>query len=469
MLLEKFGNKVRKMKIIIVGAGKLGYKVASSLVAPDNYITLIDVDPKVIQKANDEMDVMAINANGLNFDLYEEIKIGTYDVLVALTDSDEKNLVISSIAKKLGVKTAIARLRDPEYTRGLQIIKENFEVDFIINPDNLVSYEIFSYLMNKHEDLNQFFTGATIGMLEIKAEAIKGLPGTKVLNASNHVGNLLIVSISRNGKIIIPKSHVTLENDDTLYLLGKKIDIANLSSKIHSSSQGLGIKKVMIIGGGKTGFYLGQRLSGSGIDVKIIEKDRSRCEYLSEKLDDVLVLHADATETGLLIEENISGMDAVVTATGYDEDNIILALMAQQQGVREVIAKTSRSNYSTLTDKIGVNYTINSVEISTGNILRLIKKNTFVSSSFFLRGQAEVMQVTIDSTMHICGKRIMEISFPDGVMVALIYRDTETVIPTGSTVIEKGDRLIIFSLLADVPELERILQTTKRKLLRYNP
>lgn len=457
------------MKIFIVGAGKLGYKVASSLVSPDNYITLIDIDPKVIQKANDEMDVMAINANGLDFDLYEDSKMSTYDALLALTDNDEKNLVISSIAKKLGVKTTITRLRDPEYARDTELIKETFNVDFIINPDRLVSYEIFSYLMNKHEDLNQFFTGATIGMLEVKAETVSGLPGTKVLNAADHLGNLLIVSISRKGKIIIPKSHVSIEPDDTLYLLGKKPDIANLSSRIHSSNRGLGIKKVMIIGGGKTGYYLGERLSKSGIDVKIIEKDRNRCEYLSERLDDVLVLHADATETGLLVEENITGMDAVVTATGFDEDNIILALMAQQLGVREVIAKTSRSNYSALTDRIGVNYTINSVEISTGNILRLIKKNTFVSSSFFLRGQAEVMEVTIDHSMQICGERIMDIEFPEGVMVALIYRDTETVIPTGSTVIEKGDRMIIFSLLADVPDLERLLQTTRRRILRYNP
>lgn len=457
------------MKIVIIGAGKLGVKVASSLISTDNYITLIDTDPKVIQKANDEMDVMAILGSGLSFDVYDEIKISQYDVLLALTDSDEKNLVISSIGKRLGVNVAIARLRDPEYTKKPDLIKETFNVDFIINPDKMISFEIYSYLMNKHRDLNQFFTGATIGMLEVKADTIRGIAGNKVLNAANFLENLLIVSISRKGKIIIPKSHITIEPDDTLYLLGKKKDIEKISSQIHSYKTSAGIKKVMIIGGGKTGYYLSESLSDAGIDVKVIEKNRERCEYLSEKLNNVLVLHADATETGLLRDENIEGMDAVVTATGFDEDNIILALMAQQYGVKEVVAKTSRSNYSTLTDKIGVNTTLNSVEITTGNILRLIKKNSFVSSSFFLQGQAEVLEVTVDSEMQICRKMLKDIPFPDGVLVSLIYRDSDTVIPTGTTEIRPKDRLIIFSMLSDVPDLERMLQQEKKKVFRIRP
>lgn len=454
------------MKIVIVGAGKLGLKVAASLISPTNYITIIDINPVVIQKANNEMDVMAVVGNGLRFDVLNEIKISDHDYLLALTDDDEKNLVISSIAKKLGCKHTIARLRDPEYSKQLDFVKQTFNIDFIVNPDKLISYEIFSYLLNKHENLNQFFTGATIGMLEVKADSVKGIVGDKVLNASNYLEKLLIVSISRKGKIIIPKSHVTVESGDILYLLGKKPDIAKLSASIHTSEDGASVHKVMIMGGGKTGFYLGQSLSEAGISVKIIEKNRERCEYLSEKLEDVLILHGDATDVSLLQEENIASMDAFITATGYDEDNLLLALIAQQYGVREVIAKTSRGNYSTLTDKIGVYTTLNTLEITTSHILRLVQKGNFIASSFFLQGQAEIFEVVINKDMLIEGKKLKDLKLPDGVLVSLIYRDSEAIVPAGNTDIKEKDRLIFFSMLSDVPELERILQSTKRRIFR---
>ena len=159
-------------------------------------------------------------------------------------------------------------------------------------------------------------------------------------------------------------------------------------------------------------------------------------------------------------------MDAFISATGYDEDNIILSLMAQQYGVREVIAKISRGNYSKLTDTIGVNTTLNTLEITTSHILRLVQKGNFVSSSFFLQGQAEVLEVMVHRDMIITNRKLRELDLPEGVLVALIYRNTGAVVPDGNTEIKEDDRLIFFSMLADVPELERILQGTKKKFFR---
>ncbi|MBR2575932.1 MAG: Trk system potassium transporter TrkA [Firmicutes bacterium] len=453
------------MRIMIIGAGKLGMKVAASLVSPDNYITLIDINPKVIQKASNEMDVLAIAADALEADIYDDLNIRQYDYVLALMDNDEKNLVVSCVVKKLGCKKVVARLRGPEYMNHQELMKDTFNIDQVLNPDMLVSHEIFNYLINQHKDFNQFFTGPTIGMLEVRAETIKGMVGDRVLNASNYLENMLIVSISRKGKLIIPKSHVTIEENDVLYLLGKKTDIAKISPFIDTKVEGTNIKKVMIMGGGKTGFYLGKLLSDAGISVKIIEKDLERCEYLAEKLSNVLVLHGDATDMSLLQEENLASMDAFVSATGYDEDNIILALTAQQYGVKEVLAKTSRGNYSLLMDKVGVN-TLNTLEITTSYILRLVQSRSFVSSSFFLQGQAEVLEVIAQPDMMITGKMLKELDFPKGVLVSLIYRNNTTIVPTGNTRIQPNDRLIFFSMLSDVPELERMLRATKKKLFR---
>ena len=453
------------MRIMIIGAGKLGMKVAASLVSPDNYITLIDINPKVIQKASNELDVLAIAADALEADIYDDLNIKQYDYVLALMDNDEKNLVVSCVVKKLGCKKVVARLRGPEYMNHQDLMKDTFNIDQVLNPDMLVSHEIFNYLINQHKDFNQFFTGPTIGMLEVRAETIKGMVGDRVLNASNYLENMLIVSISRKGKLIIPKSHVTIEENDILYLLGKKTDIAKISPFIDTKVEGTNIKKVMIMGGGKTGFYLGKLLSDAGISVKIIEKDRERCEYLAEKLSNVLVLHGDATDMSLLQEENLASMDAFVSATGYDEDNIILALTAQQYGVKEVLAKTSRGNYSLLMDKVGVN-TLNTLEITTSYILRLVQSRSFVSSSFFLQGQAEVLEVIAQPDMMITGKMLKELDFPKGVLVSLIYRNNTTIVPAGNTRIQPNDRLIFFSMLSDVPELERMLRATKKRLFR---
>ena len=443
------------MRIMIIGAGKLGMKVAASLVSPDNYITLIDINPKVIQKASNEMDVLAIAADALEADIYDELNIRQYDYVLALMDNDEKNLVVSCVVKKLGCKKVVARLRGPEYMNHQELMKDTFNIDQVLNPDMLVSHEIFNYLINQHKDFNQFFTGPTIGMLEVRAETIKGMVGDRVLNASNYLENMLIVSISRKGKLIIPKSHVTIEENDVLYLLGKKTDIAKISPFIDTKVEGTNIKKVMIMGGGKTGFYLGKLLSDAGISVKIIEKDLERCEYLAEKLSNVLVLHGDATDMSLLQEENLASMDAFVSATGYDEDNIILALTAQQYGVKEVLAKTSRGNYSLLMDKVGVN-TLNTLEITTSYILRLVQSRSFVSSSFFLQGQAEVLEVIAQPDMMITGKMLKELDFPKGVLVSLIYRNNTTIVPTGNTRIQPNDRLIFFSIFSERRPVRRI-------------
>ena len=447
------------MRIMIIGAGKLGMKVAASLVSPDNYITLIDINPKVIQKASNELDVLAIAADALEADIYDDLNIRQYDYVLALMDNDEKNLVVSCVVKKLGCKKVVARLRGPEYMNHQELMKDTFNIDQVLNPDMLVSHEIFNYLINQHKDFNQFFTGPTIGMLEVRAETIKGMVGDRVLNASNYLENMLIVSISRKGKLIIPKSHVTIEENDVLYLLGKKTDIAKISPFIDTKVEGTNIKKVMIMGGGKTGFYLGKLLSDAGISVKIIEKDRERCEYLAEKLSNVLVLHGDATDMSLLQEENLASMDAFVSATGYDEDNIILALTAQQYGVKEVLAKTSRGNYSLLMDKVGVN-TLNTLEITTSYILRLVQSRSFVSSSFFLQGQAEVLEVIAQPDMMITGKMLKELDFPKGVLVSLIYRNNTTIVPAGNTRIQPNDR-------APGHEKEIIQSVRQYKIWRY--
>ena len=273
--------------------------------------------------------------------------------------------------------------------------------------------------------------------------------------------NMLIVAISRNGKIIIPHGQTTIEDCDTLYLIGERSEIHNLHKKVYEKGKYTNLQKVMIIGGGKTGFYLADKLSEFGIAVKVIEKDKDRCYYLSTHLDDVMILHGDATDTSLLDEENIDEMDAFVTTTGLDEENLLLALMAKQRGIEDVISKVSRQSYKDLIEKLGIDMALNPLDIVASIILRYIQGSKRIVSSLLIQGQAEITEIIASDTMKFTNVPLNELDLPDGVIIAAIHRGNSIIIPDGTTSILADDKVTIFCLLSDLAELEALFKPKK--------
>ena len=217
----------------------------------------------------------------------------------------------------------------------------------------------------------------------------------------------------------------------------------------------------MIVGGGKTGFYLADKLSEFGIAVKVIEKDKDRCYYLSTHLDDVMILHGDATDTSLLDEENIDEMDAFVTATGLDEENLLLALMAKQRGIEDVISKVSRQSYKDLIEKLGIDMALNPLDIVASIILRYIQGSKRIVSSLLIQGQAEITEIIASDTMKFTNVPLNELDLPDGVIIAAIHRENSIIIPDGTTSILADDKVTIFCLLSDLAELEALFKPKK--------
>ncbi|MDD4122523.1 MAG: Trk system potassium transporter TrkA, partial [Eubacteriales bacterium] len=335
------------MKIAIAGAGKLGIKITEALLGGDHSITIIDKNEALLQKISSQFDLMTVAGNAKQISLLEDIGIDTYDYLIAATNSDEKNIVICTFAKTLGCKKVIARVRDPEHMNQLDFIKDTMSIDYIVNPDLSITMEIYKFLIEKYTLSNGIFSSGKIALIEFNTEKMPDVIGKNVYYVNESLGNMHVVSISRNGKVIIPKKTTEILKDDFLYVVGEKDRVLRLNERVHDKDKYTHLQKVMILGGGKTGLYLAQKLSEYGIAVKVIERDKTRCQYLSKHLNDVLILHGDATDIALLEEENIGEMDAVVTATGFDEENLLLALMAKKSGVEDVIAKVSRESYAT--------------------------------------------------------------------------------------------------------------------------
>lgn len=446
------------MNVAIVGAGKLGLKVISALLGGDHSITVIDKDEEILNKISQQMDVMVVNGNGKSISLLKECGIDSFDFLLAATDRDEKNIVIASFAKKLGCSKVIARVRDPEHMNQMEFIKDTMHIDYLVNPDMAITMEIYKYLVEKYTLNDGIFTSGKTALVQFHVKKMKQLIGLPMINVKKVLPSMLIVAISRNGKIIIPHGKTVIESNDTIYLIGEKAEISALHRKVHEKGKYTKLQKVMIVGGGKTGFYLAHRLAEFGISVKVIEKSKERCYYLSTHLDDVMVLHGDATDTSLLEEENIDEMDAFVTATGFDEENLLLALMAKQHGIEDVISKVSRESYKDLIEKMGIDMALNPLDIIASTILRYIQGSKKIISSLLIQGQAEIMEIIASNNMQLTNIPLRELELPDGVIIAAIHRGKQVIIPHGDTVIEEDDKVTIFCLLSDIADLEGLFK-----------
>ncbi|MGI6736520.1 MAG: Trk system potassium transporter TrkA [Anaerovoracaceae bacterium] len=445
------------MKIAIVGAGKLGTKVANALLGGDHSVTVIDKNEPALQKLSQRLDVMTVASNGKETAMLKEIHISSYDFLVACTDRDEKNIVIASFAKHLGCSKVIARVRDPEHMHQFDFIRECMSIDHLVNPDMEIANEIYKYLVEKYTLTNGMFTVGKIAILECQVEKIPQLIGRQVNAISRILPNMLLISIDRSGKVLIPRGDLEIKAGDGLYIVGERAAITKLNKKVHERGKYTDLRSAMIIGGGKTGLFLAGKLADLGIAVKIVERDKERCYYLSEHLDDVMILNGDGTDTTLLEEENLDEMDAFVTVTGFDEDNLLLALLAKQRGIEDVIAKVSRGIYTEMVSSLGVDMAINPLDISTTHILRLIQGSKRVLSSQVIQGQAEYIEIIADASMKLVNKPIRLLKLPDGIIIAAIHRGEQVIIPNGNTEIQVDDRVFIVCLLTDIPELERLI------------
>ena len=441
------------MNIAIIGGGKLGIKVCEALVGGDYSITIVDTNDALLDRLSQQFDVMTVNEDARDINVLKEIGINKFQYVLVATGRDETNLVIGGFAKKLGCHRVIVRVRDPEYMKHFEFIRTSMGIDNIVNPDFAITMEIYKYLSEKYTLNNGVFTSGRIALIEFKAKRKKELIGLKMPEVRRLMPDMLIAAISRNGKVIIPHGNDEIREDDAVYVVGEKTEIMELNKKVHVKGKYTDLQKVMIIGGGKTGYYLAQRLADFGASVKLVEQSKERCQYLSTRIPNVMILHGDGTDMDMLEEENIDEMDAFVTATGYDEQNLLLALTAKQKGIEDVISKISRESYSGLIDMV-----LNPLDITAAYIFSIIQGEKRVISSMLVQGQAEIIEVVATPGMKMVGDTLQNLNLPKGVLIASIYRQGEVIIPDGNARIKDGDRVIMFSLLSDIADLEKLMK-----------
>ncbi|MFI3174007.1 MAG: Trk system potassium transporter TrkA [Bacillota bacterium] len=436
------------MKVIIVGAGKLGFKVATILALEKNAeITVVDKNTAALEHISDYADVMTLKANGIHLNTLEGIGIRQYELGIAATGNDETNIICATMLKKIGCTKVIARIRSPEYVEHKAFIKETMNIDLIVNPEMSTAKSIYNYLMKSYSFNINNFALSRISLFDLPAKSLPQVVGV-ALKHTQGLEEFVIVAISRGDEVVIPNGDSVIEEEDILYIMGKtdKLDQFLKASKTIQSAHS--IKNAVIVGGSRVGFYLAKLLSLKGIGVKIIEKDPERCEFLAEILPrNVLVLCADGSDFKLLEEEDVASADAFICTTGYDEENLLLALSVKKLGVAKCVAKVSRSNYINIIEKLGVDVVFSTIDITSSQIIKFFRGGKVRSVSLLLNGKAEVNEIIADSKMKIVGKPLMAVKLPAGVIIgALVNQKDEVTIPNGHTVIEEGDRFVVFSL-----------------------
>ncbi len=452
------------MKVLIVGAGKLGYRLAKHMVMEDIDVTLMDINSRILERIDDHMDVLTIVGNGLDIRILKEIDIESYNLLVASTHSDETNTVICSLAKKLGCKQTIARIRNPEYMEQLDFIKMEMGIDHIINPDLATAQAMEKYLLKSYSFYSDDFASGKVQMIDFNIGNHEELVG-KNLSELKGFENILITAISRDGEIIIPHGKTYLMDNDIIHIMGKSEDIEEFNSSFEFGVIHKTIESVMILGGSNIGYYLAKSLSKSKIAVKLIERDRERAQELSDILDNVLIIHGDGTDINLLEEESLDTMDAFVGATGFDEQNLLMALMAKQSGVSKSIAKISRQNYIKVIDRLGIDAALNPIYITASNILKFIRGGKVVSVSLLLGGDGEVTEIIVGKDSPFINIPLKDLDLPKGVIIGAIVRDGTVIIPKGSTGLRGNDRIVVFCLTEDLPTLKRFFTPRRGGIL----
>lgn len=432
------------MKITIIGAGKVGTEIAHRLSEEGHDIIVIDRDETQLAKINETLDVLTVKGNGSSSQLLKEIGVNDSDLMVAVTESDEINMISCMTAKRVGIAKAIARIRDPDYARDLIISKEDLGIDLVINPDYAASLEIFRLLTLKLAVHTEHFANGRVQMAELAVEETNSQLVNKRIQDIDLPKSCLIVGISRRGEMIIPGGKDCIKPSDTIYLLGNAESVNKLCAKFKRKGQK--VQSVVIMGGGRSGLYLAEMLSRTGVKVKVIEQNMARCLELANRLADVLIIKGDGTDVDLLKREGIHETDSFVAVTGFDEENLLMALLAKQLGAKRVIAKVSRPSYAPLVERLGVDAAISPRLITISEIMRFIRGGRLLSLVLLLNEQAEVLEIIVQPGSRIVGKPLYSSGLPKGVIIGAISRGDQILIPKGSEVIQAEDRLVVFAL-----------------------
>ncbi len=437
------------MNIVIVGDGKVGSSLAEQLSKENHNITVIDSKREAIQEALETLDVMTVNGNGASLEVQRAANVDESDLLIAATSLDEINLLCCILAKKLGCKHTIARVRNSDYTGQLQFLKEELGLSMTVSPELAAAREIFRLLQFPSFLKRDTFAKGRVEVVELKIAPDSKLANVKLRDLHNVVRlAVLVCVIDRGGEVIIPKGNDVILPGDKITVTAPHSELAKFVKTLSLSSAKM--KNVMIVGGSHIALYLAEDLIKSGAKVKIIERDIKKCKELSEALPKAVVINADGSKQKVLFEEGIKNTDAFIALTNIDEENLIMSIFADSVGVKKTITKINNTEYSALFNDKGIGSVVVPKQLTTNNIIRYVRAmsnsagRTMRALHRIVDEKAEAIEFDAVKDAFYLNVPLSKLKVKKDIIVACIGRLGKVMIPNGeSTIIEKDTVVII--------------------------
>ncbi|GAB6057242.1 Trk system potassium transporter TrkA [Desulfonatronum parangueonense] len=447
------------MRIVIIGAGEIGFRVAERLSTENKDVVIIDKNPEAIKRINDHLDVQTILGSGSSPVVLEQAGLQKAKLFLAVTDSDEINLTACLFARDLapGV-TKLARIRNQEYMHfKTALTREIVNIAHVINPDQEVVHSLERMVdVPGALEVNQF-AGGRVRLVGARVCPESPLLGIRLMDIPERYRDVrfIVAAIVRAEKLLIPAGKDGIQEGDIVYFICESEQVDNVMPLFNPCTKK--IRQVMIVGGGSIGLLAAQRLEKKGLSVKLVDMNLERCRFLAGELDRTMVLHGDGSEVDLLREENIQDVDALIALTSSEETNILISLLAKSLGVEKTITRINKYAYVPLARAIGLENVISQRISAVSTILRHVRRGKVISSVPIKGEEAEALEAVALENSSIVNKPIKDLHFPKGALILCVIRGEDVHIPTGETIILPQDRIVILSTRRTIERVERSL------------
>lgn len=453
----------KSLKIIIVGNGKVGRTLVEQLSKEGNNITVIEKDSSVIADLDSQFDVITVKGNGASYSTLKEAGVENADLVIAVTGSDELNLLCCTLAKQFSKCAAIARVRTPDYSREVGYLRDKLGLAMIINPELESAREMARILyLPSALQINTFAHGQA-EMIKFKIPSGNVLDQMTIANLGKHVThNILICGVERNGEVTIPSGSFCLQAEDTLYFAATREEGKKFLKHIGVFTKQ--VRNAMIVGGGLSAYYLANELLHAGVDVHILESSYARCEELTALLPEAVVVNADASTTEGLMGAGLKDMEAFIPLTGIDEENVMLTLFARKVSKAKFITKINRINFSDVIADLDLGSVIypklitSEAIIAYARALRASRSSEIETLYHLFDSRAEAIEFNVKEKSPVVGKELKDLSLKSNLLIAFINRKGKIIIPSGSDTIEVGDSVMIVTTHTGFSEIRDILK-----------
>lgn len=440
------------MRIVVVGAGEVGFNVAQMLSGEGHDVVVLDWDAVRVERTSSILDALVLHGNGASPKMLEEAGIRKSSLLVATTGSDETNITACLAAKHHGVERTVARIHNPDYYPQEPFAKNILGIDFVIHTEEVAAEEIKAALLTPGAVNVESFANGSIKVAEVIVPEDSPAAGRSVREVKLPERSLILGGV-RNGEVLMSRGDTILQPRDHIFLISEDHRIADAVGAVVTDVEP--VKEVMIFGGGRIGLRLAQALEDTDVSTKIIERVESRVEYLSSHLEKGTVIHAGDISQALLLEEGIEHTDAFISVTGDDRTNLLGAMYARRLGARRTVAGIGRGEFAPLAEALGVDITISPRLLAAGAISRFVRRGDVVAVTLLESG-AQMIELRVPDKCPVAGHPLSELDFPKEAIVGMMLRDGEAIIPHGNDVLQAGDDVVVFTVNATLERVERL-------------